>query len=198
MLFDICILKGWVLNDRCLCIHGWHQCLSIDHRSFRDGESDCKEECHQHTLKSLIPQIVIPGTHSWCRSEITKDLRRILVVHLTTLDLFRSCTINNDVLPVTQIRWRTCCSSLMSYFIQKWEVGTLSKAFLKSKKVRQTSVPYSKNWRMSWKVDNSAVMVEIKFLSASVEIQGYTYVSPVTCWWQGKERWVCNCEDHQH
>jgi len=28
------------------------------------------------------PQIVAPGTHCWCKSEITKDLRRILVVPL--------------------------------------------------------------------------------------------------------------------
>ena len=88
MQLDICILRGWVLNDRCLCIHGWHQCLSVDHHSFQDGESACKEECHQHTLKSLIPQIGAPGTHNWRRSKITKDLRRILVVPLTTLDLF--------------------------------------------------------------------------------------------------------------
>ena len=38
--------------------------VSVDYHSFQDGESACKEECHQHTLKTLIPQIVAPGTHS--------------------------------------------------------------------------------------------------------------------------------------
>ena len=38
--------------------------VSVDYHKFHDGESACKEECHQHTLKSLIPQIVAPGTHS--------------------------------------------------------------------------------------------------------------------------------------
>ena len=51
----------------CKMFHGWHQCLPVDHHSFQDdGESACKAECHQHTLKSFLLQI--PWLVSGCQA----------------------------------------------------------------------------------------------------------------------------------